>query len=258
MLGSALGSFSLVLAWRMHDKKDWVKGRSECDNCHQQLTPTDLIPILSWLIQSGKCRYCHKKLPTQLIFAEVGMGLSLALSYLYWPYELASFNSYGLFTIWIVLLILMSALFWYDLRWFILPNKIVYPLIYGSMAFATLRFTTNNLSAYDGLLMPLLSGVLLSGFFWALYAVSKGRWIGFGDVRLGFGLGLILGSPLFSWLILFFASLLGILVALPGILSGSKSLKSKLPFGPLLIVATIFVLLTGQSVIDLYLRILGL
>jgi prepilin signal peptidase PulO-like enzyme (type II secretory pathway) len=258
VIGAALGSFSLVLAWRMHDKKDWVRGRSACEACGHVLSARDMIPIVSWLALRGKCRYCSKPFSKQLLFAELLLGTILAVSWLFWPFSVDSFQGYGLFFIWILVSVLLSALFWYDLRWYLLPNKLIYTLLPLSIIYAVIRGFVVDYSFSNIVVMPVLSVVFLSGLFFLLYTVSRGKWIGFGDVRLGYSLGLLIGTPTLSWLMLFMASVLGIIVALPSLLKGNRKLTSKIPFGPLLIVATILVVLFGQKLVDWYMNILGL
>lgn len=258
VVGAILGSFSLVLAWRMHDKKDWVKSRSKCDSCGHILDAKDLIPILSWVSLGGRCRYCKKPIPKTVIGAELLLGAILALSWAFWPYQVNNFSGYSLFGLWVLICTTMSALFWYDLRWFLLPNKLVYTLLPLSILFVLNKNFLIGFNFRDGLLMPVLSVVFLSGLFFVLYVYSKGRWIGFGDVRLGYSLGLLLGSPLNSWLMLFISSVLGVLVALPSLFSGKRKLTSKIPFGPLLIIASIIVVLFGSELIERYIILMEL
>lgn len=253
IFGAAFGSFSLVLAWRMHDKKDWVKGRSKCDSCGHELSPADLIPIYSWLRLRGKCRYCRKPIPATLILAEAWLGTVFTLSYAYWPYALSGVADYLLLFVWLFCCVIFSALFWYDARWYILPNKLVYPLGYSSVIFVALRYVVVDGRLYNDLLLPVLSATLLFGLFYMLNAVSKGKWIGYGDVRLAVPLGLLVSSPVLAWLMLFVASMIGIVIALPSLAQGKKSLKSKLPFGPMLIMATVIVVLFGNDMIQFYL-----
>lgn len=257
MLGAALGSFSLVLAWRMHDKRDWVRGRSACDSCGHELGPIDLIPIFSWVAQGGKCRYCHKQIPKQIIGAEVLLGLVVSFSWCFWPYAMTTIAGYALFAVWIICCTILSALFWYDYRWYILPSILIYTLLGFSTLYIILKYFTIDSAGYTYILMPLLAAGLLAGFFFILHEISRGKWIGFGDVRLAIPLGILIGSPLQAWMMLFMASVLGILVTLPSLMKRSRKLTSKIPFGPLLILATFITVLFGQSIVDWYGQFIG-
>jgi leader peptidase (prepilin peptidase)/N-methyltransferase len=257
IIGTALGSFSLVLAWRMHDKKDWVRGRSACEDCNHVLSADDMIPMISWLALRGKCRYCKKPLSKQLLYAELLLGTVLTISWVFWPYDSNNLATQGLFVLWAISLVIMSALFWYDLRWYTLPNKLVYPLISVGILYRINAWILEGFKLYESIIMPILAISLISGLFFVLYKISNGKWIGFGDVRLGFALGLFIGNPLLAWVMIFFASVFGILFALPGIVSGKTGLKTKIPFGPLLILATYIVVLFGQKILDMYLGFVG-
>jgi prepilin signal peptidase PulO-like enzyme (type II secretory pathway) len=102
------------------------------------------------------------------------------------------------------------------------------------------------------LLMWVLSVAVASGIFWMLFIISQGKWIGFGDVRLGFITGTVLASPGKSFLMILLASILGTLFVLPAIIAGKKEMTSKLPFGPFLIAATMILVLFGDSILDWY------
>ena len=252
IIGLCFGSFALATAWRIKKGKDFVKGRSQCEHCHHQLAAKDLVPLFSWLSLRGKCRYCHKKLPAIMPLAELTGGLFFALSYYSWPYQVNSALALGMAALWGMALVLLLILFFYDLQWFILPNKVMYPLWAVSGAYALLRFAQDP--SWLNLVYLFSAVVIAAGLFYLFFIVSKGKWIGFGDVRLGVAIGLLVSTPIMAGLVLFIASLLGILVALPSLLSGSKKLTSKVPFGPLLIVGLVITVLYGQLFADWYMR----
>lgn len=251
ILGLAFGSFALAMVDRMKVGKDWVKARSACDFCGHTLAASDLVPVFSWAFFGGKCHYCRNKLSVMYPLAELGMGLAFLASYIFYPYEL---HSYGLslLVIWLFNLILLGALFIYDLRWFLLPNKLVYPLIVT----ATVHRIVFIVGSEDSIakLAASLAGSLLvgAGLFFVLHAVSSGKWIGDGDVRLAFAIGLLLPGPLEVWITIFSASVLGLLVATPQISKQKKGLKTVIPFGPMLIVGLFIAYLFGAQLIDWY------
>jgi leader peptidase (prepilin peptidase)/N-methyltransferase len=144
----------------------------------------------------------------------------------------------------------------YDLRWYLLPNRVVYPLI----IVAALETVIIAIWGADiGLLLkPLLGALVIAGTFWVLFQVSAGKWIGGGDVKLAVVLGLLAGTPLKALLVLFFASVIGTLFSIPILLRGKKGLKVQVPFGPFLLAATVVVVLFGTAIIDWYTdRLLG-
>ena len=133
----------------------------------------------------------------------------------------------------------------------ILPNKIVFPLYIPSILFAVLS-TANSKNYLLSTIYYLLAATLLGGLFWSLYKISDGKWIGGGDVKIGFVLGLLALTPFKSILLLFIASLLGTFVALPMLIQGKAKANTKLPFGPFLIVSTVIVVLYSTQIISLY------
>jgi prepilin signal peptidase PulO-like enzyme (type II secretory pathway) len=143
-----------------------------------------------------------------------------------------------------------TALSLYDGRWFILPDRIVWPvtLLAGYFVIGRiLQMEDTTLLLWAG-----LGAATLSGVFWLLSLLSKGTWIGWGDVKLALSLGLLIASPLNALLVIFIASITGTLIALPGMVLRRKGLGSQLPFGPHLMLATVIVFLFGGSIIQWY------
>lgn len=248
VLGLVLGSFVNALVWRIHEHKDWVNDRSECAHCHHKLGPLDLIPVFSWLFLKGKCRYCHKKIDDNPL-VELTLPILFAISYIFWPFTLEGTGLFQ-FILWLVFLIGFLALAVYDLRWFLLPNKMVFPL--AALAAVQVAVITILDKDWHTLLAAVGGTLAISGIFYVLFQASKGTWIGGGDVKLGFVLGPLVGGVLHGFLLLFVASLIGLIFALPMLLKGKASRKTQLPFGPLLIAGLIIVKLFGASVIGWY------
>lgn len=265
-LGLCAGSFVNALVWRIHEQSKAKKavnlsvltGRSMCPNCRHTLAWYDLIPLLSWLILGGKCRYCKKSISYQYPLVELIAGLVFAGSYLLWPQTVSTDGQWLLLTTWLVASVGLLALAIYDLRWMLLPNRIIYPTLLVAVIgrAAYIAFFDNRPAHALGLWA--LSVLISSGVFYLLYIVSQGKWIGFGDVRLGLITGTLLATPQNSLLMVFLASLIGCLAALPDLLRHKKSLASRLPYGPFLIMATLIVVLYGPSLLDHYRRWMGL
>lgn len=264
LLGLCLGSFINALVWRIHEQSlprkkrvavdselSITKGRSMCPHCQHILAWYDLLPLISWVSLVGRCRYCHKPISTQYPLVELLTTLLFVASYIFWPTELVSQAESALFSIWIAALVGLVALLVYDLRWMILPNRIVFPVT-GLAAFGVLL----QAFVFEGgvsTIVGAIGGLLVAGgIFYVLFQISGGKWIGGGDVKLGFALGLLLGGPAEAFLMLFSASILGLIVALPGVIIKKTSIGSRIPFGPFLIIATIFVKLFGASIIMWY------
>jgi leader peptidase (prepilin peptidase)/N-methyltransferase len=263
VLGLCLGSFVNALTWRLREQSKTkskkqrkrlsvLSGRSMCPNCHHKLAAKDLIPVASWLTLKGKCHYCSKPISAQYPLVELATAGLFVFSYYFWPLNLHDVGLFE-FVIWLGFLIGFMALVIFDLRWFLLPDKIIYPLI----VLALLQLVAVSIWDKDsGLLLGALWGVLmLGGLFYILFQVSNGRWIGGGDVKLGALLGIIVGGPLNSILLLLMASLSGTVIALPLIIRGKAKANSKVPFGPFLILAVIITQLFDTAIVHWYKRL---
>ncbi|HZZ99215.1 MAG TPA: prepilin peptidase [Candidatus Paceibacterota bacterium] len=215
VFGTVYGSFLNVLLWRLPQGQG-IGGRSHCRACHQQLAWQDLVPILSFIWLKGRCRQCKDHISIRYPLVEATSGLVLAI--LVWVLPL---STAGVVLAAMVSLILTS-LFFFDFFYFILPDVIVYP---GIVIFAIY----NYLWRPDWLFF-FSSALSLGAFFAIIYAVSKGKWLGLGDVKLAFLVGLILGWPL-SFLATVLAIWVGALVGLAMMAFGRANLKKELPLG---------------------------
>ncbi len=249
VFGLLFGSFINAFVWRLHEGKDWVTGRSECTHCHHVLAAKDLVPVFSWVALRGRCRYCHKRIEDNPL-VELTLPLLFVASYLWWPMELTGQGLFD-FAAWLCLLVGFVILTVYDLRWMLLPDKVVFPVIGLSVVYVlgnVLIFDVSWITAMHAA----IGSLLISGLFAVLYVISQGKWIGFGDVKLALALGLLAGSASKAVLLLLVSSLMGSIIALPLVIAGQANRKTKLPFGPLLLAATVVVVLVGDSVISWY------
>lgn len=274
VVGLCLGSFVNALVWRVREqakqtgraaekaKKKKIDaaayakrlsittGKSMCPHCRHELTAKDLVPVLSWLSLGGKCRYCGKSISKQYPLVELATALLFVASYIWWPADLHGFQI-GVFVWWLLLLVGLMALTVYDLRWLLLPNRILYP-----SAVAAFIMTLITIINADNPAMALLNAVLAvavgGGVFYLLFQISQGKWIGGGDVKLGWLLGLVAGTPGRSVLFIFLASVLGTLVSLPLLKSNRLGRHSLIPFGPFLIAGLIITQLFGADILHWY------
>jgi prepilin signal peptidase PulO-like enzyme (type II secretory pathway) len=179
---------------------------------------------------------------------ELSTAALFVISYIYWP---VGFHGGGLFEFicWLLFLIGFMACAVYDLRWYLLPNKMVYPML--MLAFVQVLALTTLFHGRTGTLENALWGLLIGGgIFYLLFQASRGKWIGGGDVKLGALLGLIVGGPLKAFLLLFGASVAGTVVSIPLIVSGRMKRNSVLPFGPFLLFAAVVIRIFGASFIS--------
>lgn len=258
LVGLTLGSFANAAVWRLKERRDILHERSECVHCHHQLAWYDLIPVVSWLTLKGRCRYCKKPISWQYPAVELAVALYFVLSYLLWPLPLESGVHIAQFALWLSFGLGLAILFVYDLRWFLLPDRVVFPLIgLGLLSFIVREAPLSPFEPVNFTVQLVVSLVPIAGFYYLLYRLSGGRWVGFGDVKLGIFMGLALGWQL-ALLTLVLANVFGSLVTVPGLMTKKLSRTAKVPFGPFLIAAFVVSGLFGPAIIGWYLRGMGL
>ncbi len=260
VLGLCFGSFVNALAWRIHQqatkpknrKLSILNGRSMCPNCRHVLAAKDLVPVISWLTLRGRCRYCAKPISAQYPVVELALALVFIGSYIFWPNTVHQNGQWLLLGTWLAASVGLLALLIYDFKWMLLPSRILYPTFLVAFLGQLVYLVGYENNKWQAVLNWGLSVLVASGIFWLLFMVSKGRWIGYGDVRLGLITGTLLQTPGKSFLMIFIASVLGTIAALPLIAGGKKHLSAKIPYGPFLISATFICLLFGDSLINWY------
>jgi len=241
ILGNAIGSFINVLVFRARINEP-ITGRSFCPHCKKQLKWYELVPVLSFISQLGKCRSCKKRISWQYPLVELGTGILFAFfaaHYFFLPTTL----------IWLWLIsILLVALFVYDLKHLELPDNWVLLLTILVVA-GTLIFSR------DTIVIRALSGLGLALLFYAMYALSMGRWIGGGDVKIAFALGMFVGLP-GVLVLLGLAYVSGALVGLYLMAKSKAKGNTAVPFGPFLIGAAIISFIYSDQLAQWYLSLL--
>jgi len=253
VLGLMVGSAVNALVWRLYVGRSWVRGRSMCPDCEHTLAAKDLVPVVSWVLLGGRCRYCKTRIHWQYPVVELVTAGLFALSA--WWLAPASVGAWVLFGLWLVVLTMLVVLAVYDARWMLLPDKVMVPAIGVALVYVvTLAVTHHHLLMMRG---PLLAAVGLGGAFYALVAVSRGRAMGGGDIKLGFLMGLLLGVQ--GLLVaLFLAFNAAALVAVVLIILGRKKRRDQMAFGPFLVGGTVVAFLFGRALVAWYLHLNGL
>lgn len=242
IVGLFIGSFLGVLIERLPKGKS-ILGRSHCDHCKRNLSSLDLIPIISFLNLSGKCRYCKKPLSFFYPSIEIITGLIFVFSYLALQGEALQITYY---------LIISSGLiviFFADLKYGIIPDKVL--LLLALSSFIYLIFTHTNFTNH-------FSSATLSFIFFALlFVITKGRGMGLGDVKFAAVLGFILGFPGFI-LGLYLAFLTGAIASIILILWGKKKLQGDtIPFGPHMVLGFFLTLYYSNQIMPIVLPFLA-
>ncbi len=264
LFGLIVGSFLNVLILR-HGRMSLV-GRSQCLQCGRKIAWHDNIPLLSWFLLRGRCRYCGACISLQYPLVEVGTCLIFALI---GGSLLPIFDR--LFALPIVAFLIAIAV--HDLRTTYIPDRWVYAFI--ALAFAYPFLTPPLPDDFDTAVF-LFSGPAAAALLFSMWLVSKGRWMGFGDVKLAVGIGYLLG-PVSGLLAVMLAFILGAIVSLAILLplpslarrlrhwgiahftpSQSYTMKSEVPFGPFLVAAAFILWISQMHSLDFGLMLFGL
>lgn len=226
LLGLIFGSFFNVVLLRKNTGESIMKNGSRCFSCGKKLGPQEMIPVLSFLRQKGRCRHCGSKISWQYPAVELISGLI----------ALAVYLKTGVSFWWFFYFATLSALFLaalYDLRAKIIDRHFLY--IFGVFAFVDFLLRKN----FTG---DLTSSLFIALFFYLIWRFSGGRWMGRGDADLAFFSALFLGWPQNLFMIFLAFWLGGILGAYLLIFKSRHwGLKSEIPFGPVLALAVFLI-----------------
>ena len=240
ILGGLWGSFANVCIYRLPLEKGVVSGRSYCPKCKKQITWKDNIPILSYLLLSGKCRKCKKPISSQYTIVEFLSILFFTIIYFL----------YGITLTTLLLMILSLSfiiIFFIDLKHFIIPNEITFSM----MALGFIKsFDPNLNSIFPNYINSLIGGLLGYGIIWSIIyfykQVRKKEGMGLGDAKLFAVIGFW-----FGWLaipfIIFLSSIIALLSVVPSLLKNSRTMSSQIPFGPYIIIGTLVYLFFENS-----------
>jgi len=274
VFGLIIGSFINAQQYRIEiGRKN--NGRSFCPKCNHQLSWYDLFPLLSWAMLRGKCRYCKKPISwhyplVELLTGVAFVGIGLKSGYInelinYPVCTLPSCNrGFALLLISLVCLLFLAGLFiliaLHDARTGYVLSTIVY-LSAGLVIIYLLSnyfgdINLNSLWMYSR--QYILSAIVAGGMFYIIYIISKGRWMGAGDIEIAALMGLFLGWPniLVS---LYFAFITGAIYGSINVICHKSKLKSAIPFGPFLITGIFFAYFFGPQIFSTYTRVfLGL
>ncbi|HBK34764.1 MAG: Type 4 prepilin-like protein leader peptide-processing enzyme [Candidatus Uhrbacteria bacterium GW2011_GWE2_40_58] len=252
LFGISIGSFLNVIVFRTALSETIVKGRSKCLSCKHSLCTKDLIPVFGYLFLKGKCRYCQSKISWQYPLVEFLTGLVFLAFYFKYHFGIAiGFPVEGFDILlllardWIAVSVLL-LIFIYDLRYSYILDRFTIPTIILVLL----------LNLWLGLSVSslILGAVVIGGFFLVQYFVSKGKWVGGGDIRMGVLMGCLLGFR-DGVAALFLAYVLGALVGLGLLATKRANRETEIPFGTFLSFTTLLMLFLGKWVIEWYLAL---
>lgn len=258
-----------------------IGGRSRCRHCSKTLGALELIPVLSFLAQGGRCRTCKKQISFQYPLVEILSGLIFVVVPIFLSrfYNLRIFLFeplhahawfYAVSAVWILIFLVWLLIAAIDVKEYIIPNEL--NLILGGLGciFVLIVFYAKNypffktsfLGSYEflfsftkNIFLNHLAGALLGVLFFGIFAyLSQGRAMGFGDVKLALAAGLLFGLPDMG-LAIILSFIFGGIYGLFTILSGRKKMKDKLPFGPFLILGSVLTFFGGFQIVSFYFRL---
>lgn len=247
IFGASIGSFLNVLIDRL-PKEESINGRSHCDFCGKKIAWHDLFPIISFFILGGKTRCCRKKLSFQYPIIEFVTGLVFIIVIKDGPYLgqslIRSVLISGIMACFIVIFI--SDLKYHLISDYILLAVFIFSIIFHLSNNETMKQFNNFF----------LSGLIVSLPIFLIYFISKERAMGLGDVYLAAIMGFLLGWKA-GFLALYIAFVTGAIFGLIIILFKHKKLKSKIAFGPFLVIGTVVMLFWGEKILEGIRRIYG-
>ena len=230
LLGLSVGSFLNVLIDRLPRGESVIWGRSHCDHCNKKLRWYELIPVLSYIFQSGRCLRCRKRLSFQYPAVELATGLGFVFLFQAFDYSLIRLFAY------LIIFCSLLVIFVADIKYRIIPDAMVIAGVIGAIV------------GIPGIGEHVLAGMGASLFFYLLWLLGRGKTMGFGDVKLAFLLGLPLGFP-YIVIALYGAFLTGAAAGVILILVRKKTLKSAIPFGPFLVGGALAALIWGDAIL---------
>ena len=244
ILGALWGSFANVCIIRMPQGKGVVVGRSFCVKCNKKIQWFDNIPIISYLLLKSKCRNCKTKISFQYFLVESISLINFLVLYLIFGISLTTL-------LLIILSVVFLIIFFIDLKHYIIPNSLTYSMMI--LGFVK-SFDPNLDPIFPNFLNSLIGGLLGYGIIWSIIyfyrQFKKKEGMGLGDAKLFAVIGFW-----FGWIsipfVIFLSSIIALLSVLPDLLRSSKKLSSQIPFGPFIILGTIFYLVFQDNFVKL-------
>jgi len=255
--GVIIGSFLNVYIYRFHTGKS-LSGSSHCLSCGANLSWYDLFPLLSYLGLRGRCRRCGCKIPIRYFVVELTTGLLFAgaLS--------ITADIFGLFVLWFIFSV-MVVITVYDYYHFIIPDSLTLTLLAAVSTLIGYQWFISDGSLSE-IAVAIAAALAGSAFFLALWLISKGAWLGFGDVKLAVPLGLLVGATqVFSFVVLSFWIGAGVslfILGLAWLLERGKhhlqlpelglTMKSAVPFAPFMVASSLAIIFTHFNALALF------
>ena len=230
ILGGIWGSFCNVCIYRLPLEKNIIKGRSFCSSCEKQINWYDNIPILSFIFLKGKCRCCKSKINLQYFLVELVSAISFVLIYYFYGVSITTL-------LLIILTIFFIIIFFIDLKHYIIPNELTFPLMF--IGFVKSFDPNLNQSLFPNYINSLIGGLFGYSIIWLIIFfyknLRKKEGMGLGDAKLIAVVGFWFGWFSIPFTI-FISSLVALIFSVPSLLKKTRDMSTQIPFGPFIII----------------------
>jgi len=229
VLGCIWGSFSNVCIYRLPADKSVIFTRSFCPSCQKTIKWFDNIPLISFLLLKRKCRNCDYKISYQYFIVEIITAISFTIIYYFYGISITSL-------LLVILSVFFVIIFFIDLKHFIIPNSLTFPLMF--IGFIKSFDPNLDNSLFPNYINSLIGGVIGYLIIWLIIFVYKKirnkEGMGLGDAKLLSAIGFWFGWVSIPF-VLFLSSIIALGLSLPSLINKSKNLSSQIPFGPYII-----------------------
>jgi len=280
IFGLVFGSFLNVVIFRYSPKVEadsrgsflkTIGGRSHCMNCRKTLKWYELVPILSFLFLRGKCGECKTLISWQYPLVEFLTGLSFVAPFYLMNGGLADAYAIPRGIIWLLVFMAFWVIWFIDFKHYIIPDELVFFIALLGFANIFLKtfyqgitmFNDSFLGGYSLIfnfsnfiwINHLLGAVVATVIFGLIIILSKGRGMGMGDLKLISALGLLMGWPDIIFVIIF-SFLTGALASFYLLIRKEKTMKSRIPFGPFIILGSLLTIFFGHQILEWYFSVI--
>ncbi len=247
ILGGIWGSFCNVCIYRLPLEKNIIKGRSLCTSCEKQINWYDNIPLLSFIFLKGKCRCGKSKISLQYFIVELLSAISFVLIYYFYGVSITTL-------LLVILTIFFIIIFFIDLKHYIIPNELTFPLML--IGFIKSFDPNLNQSLFPNYINSLIGGLFGYSIIWLIIffykTLRKKEGMGLGDAKLIAVVGFWFGWFSIPFTI-FISSLVALIFSIPSLIKKTKDMSTQIPFGPYIIIGCIIYISFANQIKNLFL-----
>jgi len=246
ILGGIWGSFCNVCIYRLPLEKNIIKGRSFCTSCEKQINWYDNIPLLSFIFLKGKCRCGKSKISLQYFLVELVSAISFVLIYYFYGVSITTL-------LLIILTIFFIIIFFIDLKHYIIPNELTFPLML--IGFIKSFDPNLNQSLFPNYINSLIGGFFGYSIIWSIIffykTLRKKEGMGLGDAKLIAVVGFWFGWFSIPFTI-FISSMVALIFSIPSLINKTKDMSTQIPFGPFIIIGCLIYVTFANQIKNLF------